>query len=91
VRLVPLDRLTSLLVVSSTPAALREVETWIRRLDQPGESAGRRLYVYPMQNAKASDVGEVLGDIFGSRAGGGPGPRARALHRRRRVRIWRQG
>jgi general secretion pathway protein D len=66
VRLVPLERLTSLLVVSSTPAALREVETWIRRLDQPGESAGRRLYVYPMQNAKATDVGEELGEIFGS-------------------------
>jgi general secretion pathway protein D len=68
VRLVPLERLTSLLVVSSTPAGLREVEVWIRRLDQPGESAGQRLYVYPVQNAKATELADVLGNIFQSRA-----------------------
>jgi general secretion pathway protein D len=68
VRLVPLERLTSLLVVSSTAAALREVETWIRRLDQPGESAGQRLYVYPVQNAKATELAEILGSIFQSRS-----------------------
>lgn len=68
VRLVPLERLTSLLVVSSTPAGLREVEVWIRRLDQPGESAGQRLYVYPVQNAKAAELADILGSIFQSRA-----------------------
>lgn len=67
VRLVPLERLTSLLVVSSTASALREVEVWIRRLDQPGESAGQRLYVYPVQNAKATELAEILGGIFHSR------------------------
>jgi general secretion pathway protein D len=68
VRLVPLERLTSLLVVSSTPAGLREVEVWIRRLDQPGESAGQRLYVYAVQNAKATELADILGNIFQSRA-----------------------
>lgn len=68
VRLVPIERLTSLLVVSSTPAGLREVEVWIRRLDQPGESAGQRLYVYPVQNAKATELADILGSIFQSRA-----------------------
>jgi general secretion pathway protein D len=65
---VPLERLASLLVVSSTPAGLREVEVWIRRLDQPGESAGQRLYVYPVQNAKAIELADILGNIFQSRA-----------------------
>ena len=73
VRLVPLERLTSLLVVSSTPAALREVELWIRRLDQAGESAGRRLYVHPVQNAKATELADILGNIFGSRSSTRPG------------------
>jgi general secretion pathway protein D len=71
VRLVPLERLTSLLVVSSTAAALREVEIWIRRLDQPGESAGQRLYVYPVQNAKATELADILGSIFQSRSSRG--------------------
>jgi general secretion pathway protein D len=68
VRLVPLDRLSSLLVVSSTPMALREIEIWIRRLDRPGETIGRQLYVYPMENAKASDLAEILSEIFRSRS-----------------------
>jgi general secretion pathway protein D len=69
-RLVPIDRLNSLLVVSSTIPALREAETWIRRLDQPGESVEQRLYVYPLQNSKAIDLAELLGNIFEQTNGG---------------------
>lgn len=68
VRFVPLDRLGSLLVVSSTATALREVEVWIRRLDRPGESTDQRLYVYPVQNAKAVELAEILGGIFSTRS-----------------------
>ncbi len=64
VRLVPLERLSSILVVSSTPAALREVETWINRLDLPSESAGRRIYVYTVQNGKAIELASILQSIF---------------------------
>ena len=65
-RLVPIDRLNSLLVVSSTIPALREAELWIRRLDQPGESLEQRLYVYPVQNSKATELAELLSSIFES-------------------------
>ena len=64
VRIVPIDRLQSILLISSTPAALREVEIWIHRLDRPGKSENKRLYVYNVQNAKATDLGEILGRIF---------------------------
>ncbi|MDE0002123.1 MAG: type II secretion system secretin GspD [Rhodospirillaceae bacterium] len=64
VRVVPMERLTSLLVVGSTQAALREAETWLRRLDRPGESAGRQLFVYPVQNATATELARILGTIF---------------------------
>lgn len=64
VRVVPIDRLQSILLISSTPAALREVEIWIHRLDRPGKSENKRLYVYNVQNAKATDLGEILGRIF---------------------------
>ena len=65
-RLVPIDRLNSLLVVSSTIPALREAELWIRRLDQPGESLEQRLYVYPVQNSKATELADLLSSIFQS-------------------------
>ena len=64
VRTVPIDRLQSILLISSTPAALREVEIWIHRLDRPGKSENKRLYVYNVQNAKATDLGQILGQIF---------------------------
>ena len=64
VRTVPIDRLQSILLISSTPAALREVEIWIHRLDRPGKSENKRLYVYNVQNAKATDLGGILGQIF---------------------------
>ena len=64
VRTVPIDRIQSILLISSTPAALREVEIWIYRLDRPGKSDNKRLYVYNVQNAKATDLGEILGRIF---------------------------
>ena len=64
VRTVPIERLQSILLISSTPVALREVEIWIHRLDRPGKSVDKRLYVYNVQNAKATDLGEILGHIF---------------------------
>jgi general secretion pathway protein D len=75
-RLVPIDRLNSLLVVSSTIPALREAELWIRRLDQPGESLEQRLYVYPVQNSKATELAELLSSIFQP---GEEAPAARAV------------
>lgn len=64
VRVVPVERLNSILLISSTPAALREVEIWLYRLDKPGEKAGKRLYVYNVQNAKAVDLADILGRVF---------------------------
>ena len=66
VRAVPIERLNSILLISSTPAALREVEIWIYRLDRVGEHAGKRLYVYNVQNAKATELADILGHIFKS-------------------------
>ena len=67
VRTVPIERLNSLLIVSATRAALREVEIWLRRLDHPGEHPGQRLYVYRVQNGKATDLAALMRDILGSK------------------------
>ncbi len=64
VRIVAFDRLQSVLLVGSTPTALAETETWLKRLDVAGEGVDKRLYVYHVQNAKAVELGAVLGRIF---------------------------
>ncbi len=79
VRTVPIDRLNSLLLISSTQAALREVEIWLHRLDRPGEQAGQRLYVYRAQNAKATELAALIGPIFGRHTGGAAATGSAAL------------
>ena len=64
VRFVPIERLNAVLVMSSQPAYLGRAETWIRRLDQAGEAGEPQVFVYAVQNGRATDLAEVLGEIF---------------------------
>ncbi len=73
-RVIPLERLNSLLVVTPRAAYLDEVKQWIERLDRPSDTAAEpRLFVYPVQNGSASHLATVLNGIFG---GGPSGPGA---------------
>ena len=64
VRFVPIERLNAVLVISPQTAYLDQAETWIDRLDRGGEGAGRRIFVYHVQNGRAADLAEVLSRIF---------------------------
>jgi len=64
VRFVPLSRLNALMVVTPQPKYLKEVESWIRRLDLGVPTSGRRIYVYDVQNAKADDLAASLSQIL---------------------------
>jgi general secretion pathway protein D len=64
VRLIPLARLNSMMVVTPQARYLRDVETWIRRLDIGATTPGRRIYVYDVQNGKADDLARSLGRIL---------------------------
>ncbi|MEN8174936.1 MAG: type II secretion system secretin GspD [Pseudomonadota bacterium] len=67
-RIVPLEHLNRVLVVTSRAKYLKQVSTWIRRLDL-GDGTQSKLYVYPVQNGDAADVAALLTQIFGD--GGG--------------------
>lgn len=68
IRAISIERLNSMLLISSTASALREAELWLYRLDQPGQGSGQQLYVYELQNAKASELAGILGNVFGSKS-----------------------
>lgn len=74
VRVVPLPRLRSLLVIGSEKGDFARIEQWIRRLDA-GSSGARKLYSYAVQNGRARDLAVslqlVLGEPVGQVAGGG--------------------
>jgi general secretion pathway protein D len=64
VKLVPLTRLNTILVITPQQKYLQAVETWIKRLDVGGTSAGRRIYVYDVQNGRAEDLAKSLTKIL---------------------------
>jgi general secretion pathway protein D len=76
VRFVPIERLNAVLVITQQPAYLQQAETWIERLDRGDGGADPRIYVYYVQNKRAGDLAEVLGQVFEGATG--PGRRAPA-------------
>jgi general secretion pathway protein D len=71
-RFVPLSRINTLLVVTPRVAQLRAVEKWVDRLDVPPRGAGRGVYYYRLQHAKAADVARSLAAVYGSAVQTGP-------------------
>ena len=65
--MIPIERLNAVLVVSTQPAYLDQAETWVERLDRVGEGDEPEIYVYNVQNARATNLAEVLGEIFAAR------------------------
>ncbi len=64
-RLIPIDRLNAILVVTPQPAYLEKAKVWIERLDRVQNPDSPRLFVYRMQHVRAEDVAGVLSDVFG--------------------------
>ena len=69
-RVIPMERLNSLIVITPRAAYLDEVKVWIDRLDRPsGAETEPRLFVYPVQNGSASHLAGVLNALFGGLTG----------------------
>jgi general secretion pathway protein D len=60
VRLVPIQRLNSILAISTQPRYLAQLQHWVDRLDQPGQGSERRIFFYAVQNGRASDLSDAL-------------------------------
>jgi general secretion pathway protein D len=65
VRIVPVKRLNSLLIVTPRSHYLDTLGVWIERLDSVADSKfEKRLYVYPVQNTSAVRLSELLNGIY---------------------------
>lgn len=72
VRIVPVERLNSILVVTPRASALEEARRWIEKLDQPVDNGAEpQLHIYKVQNGNARHLAGVLSGIFGGMAGSG--------------------
>lgn len=69
-RIMPLERLNSIMVITPNDHYLNEVEGWIERLDRSSPEAGSRLYVYRVKNLDAEVLAGYLANVFGGEGGG---------------------
>jgi general secretion pathway protein D len=70
VRLLPMERLNGIIAVATRPEYLEDVRRWVEVLDREGMSSERKLYVYRVQNGRATDLADVLVAAFGGEATG---------------------
>ena len=64
-RIIPIERMNALLVITPQPEYLEEARKWIERLDKAGnDSTGIRFYVYRVQNGRAERIAPLLQQAF---------------------------
>ncbi|MBL0142248.1 MAG: type II secretion system secretin GspD [Betaproteobacteria bacterium] len=69
VRVIPIERLNALLIVTTQPKYLETAKSWMERLDQiGGTSGGARLFVYQVRNGKAESLANLIGELFSKRS-----------------------
>lgn len=73
-RLLPIERLNAILVITPQPKYLYEAESWIERLDRTVTASDGGVNVYRVQNVDSLELAATLNEIFGS--GGSSTPRA---------------
>ena len=70
-RIMPIERINSILVVTPRASYLEEARRWIERLDKPSDGGAEpQLFIYPVQNGNARHLAGVLGGLFGGSGGG---------------------
>ena len=76
VYVIPLPRLSSVVIVAFNPTIFAEIDRWMKILDvPPEEGAGRSVHVYAVENAKAADLASILSELYGGGGAGGGGAR----------------
>jgi general secretion pathway protein D len=65
VRFIALDRLNTLLTISSNPRTVLKVQDFIQKVDVPGDGVQPQVYVYSVRNGVAKELSIVLNTVFG--------------------------
>ncbi|NIQ93956.1 MAG: hypothetical protein GWN87_06885, partial [Desulfuromonadales bacterium] len=60
IQFVPLPRISSILVVSSSPEIFGQVEEWVERLDKAATVGGVQNFIYKVQYGYAIQLASTL-------------------------------
>lgn len=64
VRLLPIERLNTLLVISHQPNGFGTIERLLEQLDAPSETDAKNIYVYSVRNGQAEELSTLLNEVF---------------------------
>ncbi len=63
-KLITIERLNTMLVISGSERVLDIIDNFIKQLDIPSDDVEPRIYIYHVQNGQADDLGSLLEQIF---------------------------
>ncbi|MGK0410346.1 MAG: general secretion pathway protein D [Shewanella psychromarinicola] len=70
IRLMPMERINSIVAVTAQPEYLQTIQQWVERLDQQvSKIKGQNLYVYNVENVDADKLTGTLNSIFDDQSG----------------------
>lgn len=78
VRIMPINRLNSLIVIASSKEQLGYIRQWVEAFDNMFAAARPRIFVYPLQNSKAEHIASLMQSILSggtAATGGTPAPK----------------
>lgn len=77
VRVMPVERLNSILAVSPSAHYVEQIRDWVQKLDSIEDPVSdATLHVYPVRNGNAAQLAGLLGQIYAGTNGGANGARA---------------
>ncbi len=63
-RFIPVERLNAVMAITHQSRYLKDIESWIFRLDQANTASGGGVNVYRVQNVNAEELASTLNEIF---------------------------
>jgi general secretion pathway protein D len=62
---IALPRINNLLVIAHSEAAWTYARRWLERIDVVAQGSSRRIFIYPVENGKATELADVLNTALG--------------------------
>ncbi len=63
-KILPIERLNAILVITPQPKYIEQLKTWLTRLDRSKTGVSGSVHVYRVQHIKAVELAATLNDIF---------------------------
>ncbi len=65
-KIIPLERINSILVVAPPRSGFREIEMWIKILDEKRDESSEQIFIYHVRNLEAKELASTLSEVFKS-------------------------